>query len=59
MIKRIFSTVDPNQNGEIDYTEFLTATIDRGNNLSIEKLEIAFKMFDTDASGKISVEEML
>lgn len=47
LVKQIFSTVDPNANGEIDYTEFLTATLNRSNALSVEKLEVAFKMFDT------------
>mmetsp|Transcript_34398 Transcript_34398/g.25474 ORF Transcript_34398/g.25474 Transcript_34398/m.25474 type:complete len:143 (+) Transcript_34398:1292-1720(+) len=50
--------MDINQDGEIDYIEFMTASINRGQVLSSEKLLAAFKHIDKDGSGWISQEEL-
>ena len=45
-VDHIMKIVDTNNSGEIDYSEFVTASINRQKLLSKEKLEIVFKMFD-------------
>jgi calcium-dependent protein kinase len=51
-------SVDIDGNGVIDYNEFLTATMDRDKLTSKKNLEITFKNFDKDNSGKISLNEI-
>ena len=51
-------SVDLDGNGSIDYNEFLTATMNREKILSKQNLELAFKTFDKDGSGTISVDEI-
>ena len=51
-------TVDIDNNGVIDYNEFLTATMDRDKITNKKNLEITFKNFDKDGSGKISLNEI-
>ena len=69
--KKTYGTVDENEidnmihvidldgNGVIDYNEFLNCAINKDKILSNERLEVAFKAFDTDGSGKISVDEIM
>jgi len=57
-VEKIMKTVDLNNSGFIDYTEFAVAAIDKKTVLSKERLEAAFKMFDKDGSGKISLAEI-
>ena len=58
-IIQLFKSIDVDQNGKIDYTEFLAATIQRINYLKNERLYEAFCMFDKDKSGSITKEELL
>ena len=58
-IIQLFKSIDVDQNGKIDYTEFLAATIQRVNYLKNERLYEAFCMFDKDNSGSITKEELL
>ena len=51
--------VDLDGNGYIDYNEFLTVSVNRDKVLMKENLECAFKAFDIDNSGKISLEELM
>jgi len=51
-------SVDTDRNGTIDYNEFLTATIDKEKLTSKNNLELAFKNFDKDGSGKINMNEI-
>ena len=44
---------DTDNSGQIDYTEFIAATLDSQVYLREEYLMAAFNMFDTDGSGKI------
>jgi calcium-dependent protein kinase len=37
---------DTDQNGHIDYSEFISATIDKKKLLSKERLKLAFSIFD-------------
>ena len=57
-VDRIFALVDVDHSGEIDFTEFVTATVNRGNLLQDEKLLAAFRYYDKDGSGSISCEEI-
>lgn len=58
MVDQIFREVDINNDGTIEFTEWLAASIDKKSLLSEEKLEAAFKMFDKDGSGSISASEI-
>jgi calcium-dependent protein kinase len=57
-VNRIMKIVDVDKNGTIDYSEFVMATLNKKNLLSIERLEAAFKIFDKDNNGFIDVAEI-
>ena len=50
---------DTDGSGEINYTEFLAATIDANIFMRDDYLRTAFNMFDKDGSGKIDNEEVV
>lgn len=54
----IVSSLDLNDNGVIDYTEFLTGCLMRKSFNGSEYVESAFKHFDKDDSGMITVNEI-
>lgn len=45
-VDRIMSSVDMDANGAIDYTEFISATINKNKLLTKERLKTAFDHFD-------------
>ena len=57
-VDQLFTSVDTDGSGFIEYSEFITATMNSKKNLSEEKLTAAFKVFDTDGNGTISPEEL-
>lgn len=57
-INAIFQRVDMDQDGSIDYTEFLMATIKEENLLNVKNLQAAFNMFDKEGKGTISIENI-
>lgn len=57
-VDKILAKVDANGSGEIDYSEWIVATINKEKLLSKEKLRAAFNLFDRDGSGAISAEEV-
>lgn len=57
-VERIMNLVDTDQNGWIDYSEFVMATLNKKSLLSDERLETAFKMFDKDNNGFIDASEI-
>lgn len=57
-VEKIMRQVDINGSGFIDYTEFVTACAKKEAMLSVENLDSAFKVFDSDGSGKITAAEL-
>jgi calcium-dependent protein kinase len=58
LVNKIMQKVDADNNGFIDFDEFLQAALHERQMLSKENLKQAFDMFDLDASGKISFNEL-
>ena len=57
-IEEIFKSIDTDGSGSIEYTEFISASLDKSLYLQKEKLKEAFSLFDSDHSGKISKAEI-
>jgi calcium-dependent protein kinase len=55
---KFFDAVDIDKNGEIDFGEWSAATINKRTLLNETNLKSAFDMFDKDANGSISAEEV-
>jgi calcium-dependent protein kinase len=53
-VEEVFKSIDTDNSGNIEYTEFISASIDKNLYLNEERLKDAFKLFDCDNSGKIS-----
>ena len=54
----IFKNLDMNGNGYIEYEEFVRAAVNKNIFLKEEILEFAFKFFDKDNSGEITLNEI-
>ena len=54
----MFSTIDKNSSGYIDYSEFITSIISRNYIRSENLVEKAFDMIDKDKNGFLSKQEM-
>ena len=50
--------MDTNNDGHIDYDEFLTAASNRSKLINKDNLKAAFKVFDKNDDGKITVDEI-
>ena len=57
-LDNLFSSVDIDGSGFIDYSEFIMATMNEKKNVSEEKLKASFKTFDRDGNGTISPDEI-
>ena len=57
-VDKIFKLVDVDNSGEIDFSEFVTATVNRNELLQDEKLRQAFALYDKDGGGTISADEI-
>ena len=57
-VDEIFEEMDSNNNGYIEYEEFVRAAIDKTIFLTDNFLKFAFKYFDKDGSGEISYNEI-
>eukprot|EP00923_Selenidium_pygospionis_P000451 GHVN01000799.1.p1 GENE.GHVN01000799.1~~GHVN01000799.1.p1 ORF type:complete len:348 (-),score=40.75 GHVN01000799.1:191-1234(-) len=57
-VDQILASVDFDRNGYIEYSEFVTVSIDRMTLVSKERLHATFHLFDSDGSGKISATEL-
>ena len=54
----IFKEIDFNADGTINFSEFLTVNIKKEKLLNEETLDNAFKMFDIDGNGYITIDEL-
>jgi calcium-dependent protein kinase len=59
VIDDIFLMLDGDNNGYIEYEEFLRACIDKGSALNNDNLRYAFKFLDKDNSGTLSVDKIM
>lgn len=57
-VDAIFREVDIDGNGEIEFTEWVVASIDKNSLLTQDKLETAFSLFDKDGNGTIDASEV-
>jgi calcium-dependent protein kinase len=58
-LSKIFDNIDFNKDGEINYSEFLAATIKKEKVISESNMKLAFHHFDTDNSGFITPDNLL
>lgn len=56
--KKLFKETDVDNNGTIDYSEWITATVNKRKLLTEKNLESAFKAFDENGDGSISIDEL-
>ncbi len=57
-VERIMSLIDNDNNGYIEYEEFIRASINKEILLTEKNLKTAFNMFDKDKSGLITTDEL-
>ena len=57
-LREIIKKLDADDNGRINYSEFLMVSMNREQLLTNERLEQAFKMFDKNGDNEVSVEEL-
>lgn len=57
-VDALFEAVDIDRNGFIDYSEFVSASLDRQNLLTDTRLKDAFNLFDLNGDGVLSLEEI-
>lgn len=57
-IERVIETLDGNRSGVVDFTEFILAAIEREKVFTDQNVKNCFKMFDKDADGYLSKEEL-
>jgi len=58
IVENVMRKVDVDKSGFIDYSEFLAASINLQTLTSKANLEQAFRLFDKDCSGKITIQEV-
>jgi len=57
-LEDLFRRMDADGSGQIDYTEFLAATVDKKLYAQDEVLWTAFRIFDKDGNGRITRDEL-
>lgn len=56
--EEIILKLDKDEDGNIEYTEFLVSCMERQKQVSLSNLEAAFNVFDLDGNGTITVDEI-
>jgi len=57
-VEQIFQNLDINNNGYIDYEEFVSAAVNKKKFMNKNVLMLAFKFFDKNDSGEITFDEI-
>ena len=57
-VDAIFKEVDLDGNGEIEFSEWVVASIDKNSLITDDKLKMAFGLFDKDGGGTIDSKEV-
>ena len=57
-VEEIFTNIDTDHNGFIEYEEFIRAAVDKENFLNDNFIKFAFNYFDKDRSGNITLDEV-
>ena len=57
-LQKIIRNIDLNQNGQIEYSEFVSAACSLTNVLTEKNLKQAFDLFDLDQNGQITPREL-
>lgn len=58
MVTSIMDKIDVNGSGQIDFTEFLAASMNQATLLHANSINTAFKLFDADGDGFIDRKEL-
>lgn len=58
-LDQIIKSIDTQKNGQINYSEFLAATVNINKLMTNDNLKSIFQNFDTDGSGKITKEDIV
>ncbi|CAD8200199.1 unnamed protein product [Paramecium octaurelia] len=58
IVDDLFPHLDANGSGKVDFSEFITASINKDRSLSKRKIEQSFKLFDLDGNGLITKTEI-
>eukprot|EP00347_Sterkiella_histriomuscorum_P012801 403367176 len=57
-LEELVQKIDADNNGKINYTEFLMVAMNQEQMLTNDRLEAAFKMFDKNGDNEVSVDEI-
>jgi calcium-dependent protein kinase len=58
-VQSLLDNLELNEDGVVDYTKFVAANMEKSVYLREERLMAAFKLFDKDGDGKITVKEIM
>ncbi|CAD8118042.1 unnamed protein product [Paramecium sonneborni] len=58
VVEELFPQLDANCSGKVDFSEFITASINKEKSLNRKKIEQSFKLFDLDGNGLITKQEI-
>lgn len=56
--EQVFKSIDSDNSGSIDYTEFIAATMENSFQYREDLCWSAFRVFDADCDGKITIQEL-
>ena len=56
--EKLMRAADTNRDGQVDYAEFIAAAFDKEKLINSQNLKRAFRLFDTDGDGHITLDEL-